>query len=360
MGAGSRLWTDRRYGLGCATTFAASSAATCCSIRRRAALYSTDASLFQIDPLGIAVPRDEEDLRILVRYAFDRSIPLVPRGAGTGLAGESLGYGLVVDLSVHFRAILESGDGWVRVEPGVVLERLNAELAKKGRRFAPDPASATSCTIGGMIATDASGGKAAQYGYTRDHVLGLRVVWDDGSVDDLGRSGGEAAGPPGDRTAGIARNVQELLTANAATISTSRPRTQFNRCGYRLYDVPTSPAVDLVRLLVGTEGTLAFTTAATLRTIPLPGGRAGVAFGFASFEAAVHAGHVTCSTLPTACDVFDRRLVSLSRVRLRDAAIAVPRERRGRPPGRIRTRHAGAGAGSGAISDLATQSPLQL
>ncbi|HKA06418.1 MAG TPA: FAD-binding oxidoreductase, partial [Gemmataceae bacterium] len=137
------------------------------------ALYASDASLFQIDPLAVAVPVDENDLRVLVRYAHDRSLPLVARGAGTGLSGESLTHGIVVDLSVHFRDILESGDDWVRVQPGVVLDRLNAELASRDRRFAPDPASRMSCTIGGMIATDASGARAAQYGYTRDHVLGL-------------------------------------------------------------------------------------------------------------------------------------------------------------------------------------------
>ena len=289
-------------------------------------LYATDASLFQVDPLGVAVPRDEEDLRVLVRYAFDRSVPLVPRGAGTGLAGESLGRGLIVDLSVHFRAIIASGDDWVRVQPGVVLDRLNVELAKRGRKFAPDPASGMSCTIGGMIATDASGGRAAKYGYTHDHVLGLRVVWDDGSVDDLNRSESPASDAPCERTRQIRSGVQELLTANAGLIAASRPRTHFNRCGYPLHDLAAGAAPDLVRLLVGSEGTLALTADATLRTVPLPGGRAGVAFGFASFEAAVHAGHVTGPTLPTACEVLDRRLVSLARVQFRDAAVAVPRD----------------------------------
>jgi len=288
------------------------------------ALYASDASLFQVDPLAVAVPADEDDLRVLVRYAFDRSIALTPRGAGTGLAGESLTHGIVVDLSVHFRAILESGDDWVRVQPGVVLNQLNAELARGGRRFAPDPASGTSCTIGGMIATDASGGRAAQHGFTRDHVLGMRVVWDDGSFDDLGCVHGDRPGPPCDRTAEISRGVHELLSANAKVIASSRPRTPFNRCGYNLFDGAAASAPDLVRILVGSEGTLALTTAATLRTIPLPGGRAGVAFGFAAFEAAVHAGQVASPTRPTACEVLDRRLISLARVQTRDAGTAIP------------------------------------
>src|SRR5271156_6266379 len=124
------------------------------------ALYSTDASIFQVQPLGVAVPRDEEDVQELVRYAMLHQLPLVPRGAGTGLAGEALGAGLIVDLSQHFREIVEVGSATVRVHPGVPLSDLNARLAKNGRRFAPDPASADTCTLGGMLATNASGARA--------------------------------------------------------------------------------------------------------------------------------------------------------------------------------------------------------
>src|SRR5947209_4509019 len=104
-------------------------------------LYSTDASVFEVMPLGVVLPRDEDDLRALVRYAADRRVSLVPRGAGTGLAGESLGPGLIVDLSKHFRAVLDVGSDTVRVQPGVVYRELTRRLAAVGRRFAPDPAN---------------------------------------------------------------------------------------------------------------------------------------------------------------------------------------------------------------------------
>src|SRR5436190_11790173 len=146
------------------------------------ALYSTDASIFQVQPLGVAVPRDEEDVQALVRYAAEHQLPLVPRGAGTGVAGESLGPGLVLDLSRHFRSILEVGPDTVRVQAGVTCREVNARLAREGRRFAPDPASAEQCTVGGMVATNASGARALRYGYTRDHVAALRVVLDTGDV----------------------------------------------------------------------------------------------------------------------------------------------------------------------------------
>src|ERR1051326_6795111 len=119
-------------------------------------LYSTDASIFQVKPAGIVLPRHEEDVRHLVKYAQENGIALIARGAGTGLAGESLGTGLIVDLSKHFRDIVSVADDTVRVQPGVTCAALNARLAQSGRRFAPDPASASVCTVGGMLANNAS------------------------------------------------------------------------------------------------------------------------------------------------------------------------------------------------------------
>jgi FAD/FMN-containing dehydrogenase len=150
-------------------------------------LYSTDASPFQIEPLAVAVPEDAESVAALVRYCHGHNVPLIPRGAGTGLAGESLGPAIVLDLSAHFRRVLSVDRDAVTVQPGVILNDLNAELAKVGRRFAPDPASSASCTVGGMIATNASGANAFHHGYTRDYVAGLGVVWDSGDVDFVGR-----------------------------------------------------------------------------------------------------------------------------------------------------------------------------
>jgi FAD/FMN-containing dehydrogenase/Fe-S oxidoreductase len=273
-------------------------------------LYSTDASPFQVTPLGVAVPADAADLAALVRYCFEHGIPIIPRGAGTGIAGESLGPALVVDLSQNFRRVLSVDADTVTVESGVVLAELNAELARHGRRFAPDPASAATCTVGGMVATNASGGNAFKYGYTRDHVRGLGVVWDDGTADDVGR------GPAGDdvpRTAAITRAVTALLHTHRELIHLTRPHTAFNRCGYLLHDVLDGDALDLARLLVGSEGTLGFVTQATLKTVPLPGGTCVFLLGFPSLDAAVRAGLELRAFDPVSCDLLDRRLLSLTR-----------------------------------------------
>jgi FAD/FMN-containing dehydrogenase/Fe-S oxidoreductase len=276
------------------------------------ALYSTDASIFQVRPLGVAVPRDEEDVQAIVRYAAEHLIPLVPRGAGTGMAGESLGSGLILDLSQNFRTILEVQSDTVRVQPGVTCRELNEQLARVGRRFAPDPA-AEECTVGGMLANNASGSRALKHGYTRDHVAALRLVLDTGDVVTAGR---ELIGPQAD-TPGHLQDIISaaavLLEQNAEVIRSARPRTPFNRCGYLLHDVLSDGRLDLPRLLTGSEGTLAVFTEATLRTIPLPGGQSVVLLGFESLDAALRTAQQILPSGPAACELLDRRLLSLAR-----------------------------------------------
>jgi len=278
-------------------------------------LYSTDASAFQIEPLAVAVPEDAESVAALVRYCHGHNIAIVPRGAGTGLAGESLGPAVVLDMSVHFRAITHIGADTVTVQPGVVLDQLNAQLAKVGRRFAPDPASGASCTLGGMIATNASGGNAFHHGYTRDYVAGLGVVWDSGEQAACGFASAPTreAASGSERTALIAQQVTDLLRANAERIALTRPRTPFDRCGYLLHGVLTAGGVDLAKLLAGSEGTLAIITEATLRTVPVAGGTALALLGFPTLDAAVRAGLALRQYGPVACDLLDRRLLSVTR-----------------------------------------------
>jgi FAD/FMN-containing dehydrogenase/Fe-S oxidoreductase len=287
-------------------------------------VYSTDASIFEVKPAGVVVPRDEEDVQALVRYAGEHQVPLTARGAGTGVAGESLGAGLIVDLSKHFRGILDVGSETVRVQPGVVYRDLARELARVGRRFAPDP-SGTECTLGGMLANNASGARALRHGYTREHVVSLRAVLDNGDAVDVGRvSRWPAAEGAQGRLDDIISSVVTLLDQHGRTIETCRPRTPFNRCGYLLHDVLDATSLDLVRLLVGSEGTLALFTEATLRTVPLPGGRGVVLLGFTGLDAALRATGLVAPTGAAACELIDQRLLRLARGSDRDIADLVP------------------------------------
>jgi FAD/FMN-containing dehydrogenase/Fe-S oxidoreductase len=291
-------------------------------------LYSTDASIFQVRPLGVVAPRDEEDVQTLVRYAAEHHLPLIPRGAGSGLAGEALGSGIVLDLSRHLRSIIEVGADTVRVQPGVVYEELNHRLAPLGRRFAPDPASGAQCTIGGMVATNASGAHLLRHGYTREHVTALRVVLDAGDAVAVGRHPvqPEPGASPGGHLEDILAAVAELLEENQALIGTAMPRTPFNRCGYLLHDVRVGDQLDLARLLVGSEGTLAVVTEATLRTVPLPAGRSLVVLGFAGMDAALRAARRAMPTGPSACELMDHRLLTLARGCDAATALYVPPE----------------------------------
>jgi FAD/FMN-containing dehydrogenase len=179
-------------------------------------LYSTDASIFQVQPQGVVVPRDEEDVCALVRYAAEHHLALIPRGAGSGVAGESLGAGIVVDTSRYFRSIVEVGPDTVRVQSGVTCRELNARLAREGRRFAPDPASATQCTVGGMLANNASGSRALRHGYTRDHVERLRIVLDAGDAVSAGREPRQLSpGAPAGHLQDIVYALATLLEQNA-------------------------------------------------------------------------------------------------------------------------------------------------
>jgi FAD/FMN-containing dehydrogenase/Fe-S oxidoreductase len=289
------------------------------------ALYSTDASIFQIYPAGVAVPRDEEDVQAIVTYAAEHQLTLVPRGAGTGLAGESLGSGLILDLSRHLRSILDVGADTVRVQPGVVYHELQNRLAREGRRFAPDVTSGVQCTIGGMLATNASGAHALAHGYTREHVHELRVVLDNGECVSARKQARQVPGQNG-RLGDISRQVVALLDGNQEIIRSCQPLTRFNRCGYLLHDVLTAGHFDLPRLLVGSEGTLGIFTEATLRTIPLPASRGLVLLGFDSLEGALRAAERALPSRPAACELMDRRLVSLARERGPEFRAFVPAE----------------------------------
>ncbi len=282
-------------------------------------LYATDASIFEVRPAGVVVPRDEDDVCALVRYAAEHEVPLVPRGAGTGVAGECLGGGLVVDLSRHLRAVVEVGDDTVRVQPGVTLRTVSAALAGVGRRFAPDP-SHPECTLGGMLATNASGARALRHGYTRDHVESLRVVLDTGEAVTAGRHPCLAPPPTTTIVAQASARLNDVITSlatllqqNAGPIAAHRRRARFDRCGYLLHDVLTADHVDLARLLVGSEGTLGLFTEATLRTVPLPGGQSAVLLSFDRLDAALRAAQLAVATGPAACDLLDRRLIALAR-----------------------------------------------
>ena len=254
-------------------------------------LYASDASLYQIKPLGVIRPRSAVDVAAVLRYGHENLIPVHARGAGTGLAGESIGPGLVLDFSSHFRRILEVGPDWVRVQPGVVLERLNEFLKPQGQHFGPDPAMSHVTTMGSVVAIDAAGAHWLKYGSARNNVRQLRIVLADGTEMEVGREplvNGRSDDPQPQKR-DLLNRLAELLEQHAEPIARQQTKSLVNRCGYELGGVLAEGHLDVPRLLAGSEGTLALITEITVATHPLPKHLGTVLFFFDLLENAARA-----------------------------------------------------------------------
>lgn len=232
-------------------------------------LYATDASIYQIIPDGVVFPRNVDDVVTTVVACNEHSVPLTARGAGTGLTGAAVNRGLQMDLSRHLGRILEIDPQRrrARVEPGVVLDELNAELRRHSLQFAPDVATSSRATIGGMIANNSCGARSVIYGRTVDHVISLDVVLSDGSRVTWGRD----APPP---EAPLARNVETalrgVLTECRDDIAARYPKILRSNGGYGLDRLRENGRLNVEALLCGSEGTLAVIVGATLNLEPLP------------------------------------------------------------------------------------------
>jgi FAD/FMN-containing dehydrogenase/Fe-S oxidoreductase len=278
------------------------------------ACYSHDASLYEIDPLGVVVPRTRDDVVTVVKYAGENRLPLHARGAGTGTAGGSVGPGLVIDFSKYFRRIVEVQADRVIVQPGVVLDALNAELAPLGRKLGPDPSGSEARTLGGMVGIDAAGPCSLRYGTTGDHVERLDVVFAGGETASVGHEPWPAFDDePTDFKGVVVRKLGALVRRNIDLLVRRTPRSPRNRAGYALAKSASGVGLNLARLIVGSEGTLALVTEITLRTVPLPASQAAVLLPFSRIADAADAAAGCLDTSPAACDLYDWRTIHLVR-----------------------------------------------
>ncbi len=275
------------------------------------ALYSTDASVYQVEPLGVILPRSRDDVETAVTIAARHGVSITPRGGGTSQAGQAIGAGLVLDTSKHMNRVLEVNpdERWARVEPGVVLDDLNAALKPHGLRFAPDVSSSSRATVGGMMANNSSGARSVLYGKTGDHVRAQQVVLADGSAARLSPLSGPALAAAGVGDTLLARAYREipaLALAHAAEIDARFPKVMRRVGGYALdaFIDPAAP-VDLTRILVGSEGTLGFVTEATLGLVPLPAAKALLTLEFEDLLDALAATPLVLAHGPSAVEVMD-------------------------------------------------------
>ncbi len=277
-------------------------------------MYASDASIYEIKPLGVVRPRSLSDVVACVKYAAENQLPLHPRGAGTGLAGESLGRGLVMDFSCYMRRVVKVDEETVRVQPGIVLAELNRHLEPYGRMFGPDPATRSVTTMGSVLALDASGSHWLQCGSARGNVVSMQVVLADGEVIEANTH----VVPPAlsaneTRTQGLTRRLADVVSRNQQLIVDKQPKSLVNRCGYHLFDVLDDGRLDLAKMLVGSEGTLAITTEATVRTVRTLKHRGVALLFFDRLENAARGALALSNMGVSACDMMDRRLLSIAR-----------------------------------------------
>ena len=274
--------------------------------------YSTDASIYRILPQCVVCAKDAADIVAVVKYAANNQIPIAPRGAGSGLAGESLTSGIVLDVRRFMDSIVETAkDGsWVRVQPGVVLDTLNQHLAKWGRKIGPDPSSSNRAVIGGAVANNAAGAHSLQYGYMADYLKSVQVVLADGTCTEFTDS--ESSQSP--KIAGrYARMCLDLMGDKQDVIRKAQPTTRRNRCGYTIQEIVYGKTVNLAKLMAGSEGTLAVFSEITLRTVPIPKAKGLVQFEFSDFKHMAQAVRVIVECGATACELMDATLIKMAR-----------------------------------------------
>ncbi|MGA2323046.1 MAG: anaerobic glycerol-3-phosphate dehydrogenase subunit C [Sedimentisphaerales bacterium] len=288
------------------------------------AAYSSDASIYQIVPTCVVCPRDAQDIAAVVKYAKDKQIPVAARGAGSGVAGESLTSGILLDVTRYMNGIIgvENNGELVICEPGVVLDELNNYLAKFGRKIGPDPSTANRAVIGGCVANNATGAHSLQFGYTGDYVEKVEAVLADGSIVELvngyqprldsASSRGRTKAQSDSRVDEIAKQCVSLLAGKKDIITNALPATKRNRSGYNIAGTYHDGKVNLARLMAGSEGTLAIFTKITLRTVPLPKAKGLLQLEFDSLDKMAKAVPIIVSTGASACELMDNRLIAMA------------------------------------------------
>jgi len=286
-------------------------------------LYATDASLYQVEPLGVVIPASTEDAVRVVQFCAANRLPLLPRGGGTSLAGQCTNRAVVMDLSNRCNRLLavDAAANTCTVEPGITVDDLNDQIAATGLFFAPDPATSRHANIGGCIGNNAAGARSIRYGRTSESVVGVDVCFADGVRATLDE--GAALRDP--RVREVTERVLAIVREHEQLIRERFPKTIRRNAGYGLdmilkqLDLAAVEGVDplakvnLAHLLCGSEGTLAVSLGAKLKLHTKPKARGLVVLGFESLDAAIAAVLPILVTNPTAVELLDDTVIDLAR-----------------------------------------------
>jgi FAD/FMN-containing dehydrogenase/Fe-S oxidoreductase len=274
--------------------------------------YATDASHYQIMPLGVVTPRTSEQAERTIAICRAEGVPVTARGGGTSQAGQTVNESIIVDCSQHLDGVIEVDVASRRavVEPGIVLDELNRALKPTGLWFPVDISTASRATIGGMVGNNSCGARSLRYGNTRENVISIDAVLADGTRAHFGRIGDAGVDVP----QALVRNLLAIAAREAGEIERRFPKVQRRVGGYNLDAlVPGRNDINLAHLLVGSEGTLAFSTRIELKLSPLLGRRAVGACHFGSFHEAMVAARHIVKLGPIAVELIDRTMLGLAR-----------------------------------------------
>jgi FAD/FMN-containing dehydrogenase/Fe-S oxidoreductase len=275
--------------------------------------YSTDASIYQIEPVGVVVPQSEEDALAAFRVAVDEGVPVLARGGGTSQCGQTVGAALVIDHSKHLNNILQfdTDARTVTVQPGVVLDQLNAYLKPHGLWYPVDVSTSAQATLGGMAGNNSCGSRSIQYGNMVHNVRAIDAVLPDGSAFAFGEVKGEIEGPAGYRD--LVGKIRAIAAREAEEIEHRYPKLLRRVGGYNLDRVSLSPVFNMAHLLVGSEGTLAYSRRLHLNLSPLPKHKTLGVCHFPTFYKSMEAPQHIVKLAPTAVELVDRTMIGLAR-----------------------------------------------
>ncbi|MCI0370377.1 MAG: anaerobic glycerol-3-phosphate dehydrogenase subunit C [candidate division NC10 bacterium] len=281
-------------------------------------LYSTDASIYEIEPLGVVIPREKDDVIATIQIAGRHGVPVLPRGAGTSLAGQACGRAIHLDMSKYLNGILEVNpeERWARIEPGVVLDELNAHLRPFGLMFPPDVATSNRANIGGMIGNNSAGAHSILYGKTIDHVLELTAILSNGE-ETRGRALTEAELAAKVRGSGLEAQVihvlRDLAERHRDEIAARYPKIMRRVGGYNLDEFVKGHPFNLAKILVGSEGTLAATVEAKVNLVPRPKMTALAVVHFRTLLGAMEATTEILPCGPSAVELVDKTILDLTK-----------------------------------------------
>ena len=279
--------------------------------------YATDASHYQVMPIGVVVPRTIEEAERAIEICRAEGVPVTPRGGGSSQAGQTVNHSVIVDCSKHLNRILELDVAGrrARVEPGIVLDDLNRQLKAHGLWFPVDVSTASRATIGGMTANNSCGGRSLRYGNTRENVIAIDALLASGGKAHFGPVAVDLSDiPDNSPLKPLARDLFALGAREADEIAARFPKAQRRVGGYNIDAlVPGRNDVNLAHILVGSEGTLAFSTAIEIKLSPVLGRRAVGACHFGSFHEAMAAAQHIVKLAPIAVELIDATMIALAR-----------------------------------------------